>query len=120
MEIKQGKNILSLTSIRYNHWSPVRQIKIKNLKTSNTYKTTGKRRTYGMIDTLLDAITLAILIVIGGIHINPGPTQNLKPQLQIITQNARGLIEAKKKNFLTNVMSYSKTLHRHSCCTGRW
>ena len=49
-----------------------------------------------MLDTLLHATTLAILLIIGGVESNPGPT-NRKSQLQLIPQNARGLIDAKKK-----------------------
>ena len=49
------------------------------------------------LDALHDAMTLAVLLVIGGILVNPGPNQNLRNQLQIMTKNARGLIEAQKK-----------------------
>ena len=45
----------------------------------------------------LDGITQAILLIIGGAHKNPGPVTRQNDQLQIITQNVRGVIEFKKK-----------------------
>ena len=46
---------------------------------------------------VLDEITQAIQLIIGGVHLNLGPVTREKDQLQIITQNVRGIIEVKKK-----------------------
>ena len=50
----------------------------------------------------LDEITQATLLIIGGVHKNPGPITREKDQLQIITQNVRGMIEVKKKKLIIN------------------
>ena len=50
----------------------------------------------------LDEITQAILLIIGGVHKNPGPLTRQNDQLQIITQNVRGIIEFKKKKLIIN------------------
>ena len=50
----------------------------------------------------LDEITQATLLIIGGVHKNPGPITREKDQLQIITQNVRGMIEVKKKKLILN------------------
>ena len=50
----------------------------------------------------LDEITQATLLKIGGVHKNPGPITREKDQLQIITQNVRGIIEFKKKKLIIN------------------
>ena len=65
-----------------------------------------------LMDAMLNVITIVALLIIGGVETNPGPTKNQKMQLQIITQNVRGINEAKKKNYLsTNAMkSLKKTL----------
>jgi hypothetical protein len=53
-----------------------------------------------MIDTIKKAITLGISLIIGRVELNPGPDQNtnLKHQLQIITQNTRGLTSDNRIN----------------------
>ena len=43
-------------------------------------------------------IQILRLLIIGGVHKNPGPITREKDQLQIITQNVRGMIEVKKKS----------------------
>ena len=48
----------------------------------------------------LDEITQATLLIIGGVHKNPGPITREKDQLQIITKNVRGMIEVKKKKLI--------------------
>ena len=65
------------------------------------YLPTTYKATLVMLDTLLHVTTLASLLIIGGVESNPGPT-NRKTQLQIITQNARGLIDARKKKLFIN------------------
>ena len=47
----------------------------------------------------LDEITQAILLIIGGVHKNPGPVTRQNDQQQIITQNVRGMIEFKNNIF---------------------
>ena len=51
-----------------------------------------ERSKHRQMDALLDVVTLAVLLVRGEIHINLGPKQHLKNQMQIITQNSRVLI----------------------------
>ena len=50
----------------------------------------------------LAEIAQATLLIIGGVHKNPGPITREKDQLQIITQNVRGMIEVKKKKLIIN------------------
>ena len=67
-----------------------------------------------MMDAMLNVTTIAALLIIGGVETNPGPN-NQKMQLQIITQNVRGINEAKKKNYLsTNAMKSSKKTQAQS------
>ena len=61
-----------------------------------------------MMDAMLNATTIAALLTIGGVETNLGPTNNQKIQLQIITQNVRGINEAKKNYLSTNAMKSSK------------
>ena len=51
---------------------------------------------------VLDEITQAILLKIGGVHQNPGPVTRENDQLKIKSQNVRGMIEAKKKKLIIN------------------
>ena len=55
-----------------------------------------------LMDAMLNVITIVALLIIGGVETNPGPTNNQNMQLQIITQNVRGINEAKKKNLFIN------------------
>ena len=48
-----------------------------------------------VLDAMLNVTTIAALLIIGGVETNPGPTNNQKVQLQVITQNARGINDAK-------------------------
>ena len=41
----------------------------------------------------LDEITQAIMLIIGGVHKNTGPVTREKDQLQIRTQDVKGIIE---------------------------
>ena len=61
------------------------------------------------IYSVLDEITQAILLIIGGVHQNPGPIARKGNQLLVKTQNVRGMVQAAKKNLLyINVMKFSK------------
>jgi hypothetical protein len=51
------------------------------LKPHATNRITNEKSTCRQGDELLDAITLAVLLGIGGIQINPGPNQYLRNQL---------------------------------------
>ena len=51
---------------------------------------------------VLDEITQGILLIIGGVHKNPGPVTRENDQLQIKSQNVRGMIEAKNKKLIIN------------------
>ena len=42
------------------------------------------------------------MLIIGGVHKNPGPVSRQNDQLQMITQNVRGMIEFKKKKLILN------------------
>ena len=44
----------------------------------------------------LDEITQATLLIIGGVHKNPGPVTRDNDQLKIMSQNVRGIVEFKK------------------------
>ena len=68
----------------------------------------------------LDEITQATLLIIGGVHKNPGPITREKDQLQIITQNVRGMIEVKKKKLIIILLvnfckRKIKTIQRYHC-----
>ena len=67
--------------------------------------------TLTMLGAMLNTTTLAMLLIIGGIEINPGPTCNKKTQLQIITQNVRGLNELSLDTFLFLYIFFSALLH---------
>ena len=85
-----------------NWWSAANQYntnsrtKIKRYKDQRRWNSPLKI-TFKQIDTILDIITITMLLIIGGIETNPGPSQNTKKQLQIITQNTRGLMEKNKE-----------------------
>ena len=61
-----------------------------------------KDLTTTIIKEYMDMITIAILLIMGGIHMNPGPPKNnLKNQFQLITLNARGINHPiKRKNYI--------------------
>ena len=50
----------------------------------------------------LDEITQAIMLIIGGVHNNPGPVTRDNDQLKIKSQNVRGMVEVKKKKLIIN------------------
>jgi exonuclease III len=58
-----------------------------------------------LIYRVLDEITQAILLIIGGVHQNLGPITKQSDQLLVKTQNVRGMVKAAKKKLIINKCS---------------